>query len=137
MNADALAALHAAAETVDRPWSARDFDDILGRPGALLIADGDTFALGRVTLDEAELLMIAAHPDVRRRGRATAALRAFHAAARARGAVRAILEVAEDNGPARALYVAHGYVADGCRPGYYRRRDRPPVAAIVMARPLS
>jgi ribosomal-protein-alanine N-acetyltransferase len=132
-----LARLHAAAETHDRPWSAPDFADLLAAPGALLIAeDTACFALARTVADEAELLILATHPDARRRGLARAALAALHRAAAQRGVATVFLEVAADNAAARALYDAAGYAETGRRPAYYRRADGRRVDAILMARHL-
>ena len=135
MSPEALAQLHAAAFAQDRPWTASEFASLLSGPGTLLLGDGRAFLLGRVTLDEAEILTLATHPGHRRQGLAAALLERFEAEARARGAARAFLEVAEDNAPARALYEGRGYGEVGRRPGYYARTGAP-VAALVLARPL-
>ena len=132
----ALAGTHAAAFEGERGWSAEEIADLLAAPGAILAGDAASFVLGRVTLDEAEILTLATHPDHRRQGRAGAALDAFHAAARAAGARVAFLEVAEDNMAARALYAARGYAQAGRRPGYYARAAHAPVAALILTRAL-
>ncbi len=128
-----LAALHDAAMTLPRPWSATEFAALRSMPGSVEIVRHGGIALGRVTADEAELLTIAVHPDARRRGLGADLLAAFHDAARRRGAGTAFLEVAETNAAARALYARAGYAAVGRRPGYYAEA-RPPVDAIVMSR---
>lgn len=133
MTPEALAHLHAAAFDQDRPWTAREFGSLLALPGTLLLGDARAVLLGRVTLDEAEVLTLATDPAHRRQGLASALLARFEAEARARGADRAVLEVAEDNVPARALYEGHGYREVGRRPAYYAR-PRAPVAALVLAR---
>jgi ribosomal-protein-alanine N-acetyltransferase len=135
MTPDALARLHAAAFTEDRPWSAAEFASLLALPGTLLLGDDRAILLGRVTLDEAEILTLATDPDHRRQGLAASLLARFEAEARARGAHRTFLEVAEDNAPARALYEGRGYREVGRRPAYYARR-RAPVAALVLARAI-
>ncbi|EYD76454.1 Ribosomal-protein-S18p-alanine acetyltransferase [Rubellimicrobium mesophilum DSM 19309] len=136
MSPEALADLHAAAFAQDRPWTTREFASLLSLPGSLLLGDHRAVLLGRVTLDEAEVLTLATHPGHRRRGLAAALLAGFEAEARARGAARAFLEVAEDNLPARALYEGHGYAEVGRRRAYYAREGAAPVAALVLARPL-
>lgn len=130
-----LAALHAAAMTLPRPWSATEFAALRQMPGSIEVVRPQGIALGRVAADEAELLTIAVHPANRRRGLGGDLLVAFHAAIRMHGAVTAFLEVAETNAAARALYVRAGYAAIGRRPGYYTEA-RPPVDAIVMSRAL-
>ena len=131
-----LAATHRAAFTTERPWSAVEFADLLAQRGTILCGTADSFVLGRVTFDEAEVLTIATHPAMRRRGLAHAALTAFCDRAAQAGAVAAFLEVASDNAAARALYARHGFAQAGLRPGYYRRSDTTPVDAIVMRRSL-
>lgn len=115
----ALAALHAVCFSRPRPWSAAEFADLLAAPGALLAALPGGFALGRAAADQAELLTLAVAPELRRRGLGRQLLAAFEDAARAAGAAEALLEVAEDNAPARALYAAAGWEAQGRRRGYY------------------
>jgi ribosomal-protein-alanine N-acetyltransferase len=139
MTPDALSSLHAAAFAPERPWSAEEFAGLLASPGALLVGDGRAFLLARVTLDEAEVLTLATDPAHRRQGLARDLLLRFHGEAARRGAARAVLEVAESNAPARALYEGAGYAAVGRRPAYYPRPGAAPgcaVAALVLARAL-
>ena len=130
---DALAATHRAANDFDRPWTAAEFAALLGAPGVVLTGDATAFVLGRVTLDEAEVLTLATHPDHRRQGRARSALDAFVAGAARAGATRVLLDVAADNTAARALYVGAGFVQVARRPRYFARAGGA-VDAIVMAR---
>ena len=104
-------------------------------PRAVDVWQAGGFALGRVTLDEAELLTIAVHPEWQRRGVGAALLDAFHAALSAGGATLCHLEVAETNEAARALYHAAGYTVSGRRRGYYTE-TKPPIDAIGMVRTL-
>lgn len=137
MTPAALAALHAAAFTTSRPWSAAEFATLLDSPGILLVGDAEGIALGRVTLDEAELLTIAVPPSLRRAGRGRAVLAAFETAVAARGATRLFLEVADDNAAARALYAGAGYEESGRRPGYYTAPDKRRSDALVLTKSLS
>jgi ribosomal-protein-alanine N-acetyltransferase len=132
-----MAALHAAAMTAPRPWSEAEFAALLATTGTFATGDHRAFALGRVIVDEAELLTIATHPDHRRTGLARAALSAFEAEARACGAATAHLEVAADNAAALGLYAAAGYRRSGLRRGYYRDRGGRAVDAILMAKTLA
>ncbi len=139
MTPDALATLHARTFTAPAPWSAASFAGLLASPLVFLSADpqGRSFALGRVIADEAELLTLATDPGARRLGLARARLEGFDAAARARGAVTAFLEVAEDNAPARALYAACGWQPRGRRPGYYVAPTGARVAALILCKSLA
>lgn len=131
-----MAATHAAAFTQSRPWSADEFAALLDQPHCFAVGDARCFALVRVVLDEAELLTIATHPGHQRQGLARAGMETWLAQAQARGATRAFLEVAADNGPALALYESCGFAPCGLRCGYYRREGTPAADAIIMARSL-
>ncbi|HYE01372.1 MAG TPA: GNAT family N-acetyltransferase [Alphaproteobacteria bacterium] len=145
-----LAALHAAcfAAPDDERWDAAAFAGLLGPAGGFALvafenaafengaqdgADPAGLAVARVLFEDAELLTIGTVPAARRRGIGAALLDAVEAAVRAAGATRLLLEVAEDNGAAQALYAAHGYTTAGRRPGYYRSGR---VAALVLAKDL-
>ena len=127
-------------------WMEESWDDaawrtILAMPGcfALLAARADVpvgFAAARAVADEAELLLIAVAPMARRIGVGAALLAAVAARSRARGAVRLLLEVAESNRPALALYGTAGFVSVGRRNDYYELVNCR-AAALVMARRLS
>ena len=131
----ALAQTHAAANTVDRAWSAEEFAALLQGAGVEVFGCAQSFVVARVVTDEAEILTVATHPSARHRGRARAALEACHAALRSRGVARVFLEVAEDNAAARALYVAAGYRETGRRAGYYARHGER-VDALMLVRDL-
>lgn len=135
---DHLAAIHAACFTdAPRPWSAAEITALAAAPGGFLIEQPGGFVLGRALAGEAELLTIAVAPEARRQGLGTALLAAFTAAAAARGAETAFLEVAADNAPALALYLGAGWHETGRRRGYYRPRAAPPIDALVLARSLA
>ncbi|MDM7459917.1 MAG: GNAT family N-acetyltransferase [Paracoccus sp. (in: a-proteobacteria)] len=123
-----LAALHARCFHVPRPWSADEFDDMLGQPGTFLLHASGAFLLGRALAGEAELLTLAVAPEQRRRGTGRALLARFAQTAWDRGAASAFLEVGAGNVAARALYLGAGWVEAGRRPRYYG----PDEDAIVM-----
>ncbi len=131
----ALADLHVLG--FDEAWSRDAVAGVLGGPGAFgLIARAAGraagFALGRTVSDECELLAMGVSPTQRRRGLGRALLARVLARAAADGAAAVCLEVAEDNGAARALYHAAGFTGVGRRKGYYQRRGRPAVTALVL-----
>lgn len=136
MTPEQLAALAARAYRHMRPWSAGQFAATLALPHSVLTTTDHAFALGSVVADEAEILALAADPEVQRQGEASRALAAFHAAAAARGATRCFLEVAAANAPARAFYTARGYAEAGRRRGYYTLPDGRRDDAVVMTRTL-
>lgn len=131
-----LARIHAAAFAVPRPWSAAEIAALLEAPGAILIARPGGFALIRVAAGEAELLTLAVAPPARRRGLGRALLAEAEARAAAAGAAELLLEVAEDNAAARALYAAAGYLPAGRRRGYFALPGGGRVDALVLRRAL-
>lgn len=133
-----LAALHRHSFPAHpRAWSAAEIDAMLASThNFLLQASGDNgpsgFLVARAVAGEAELLTLAVAPEARRQGVARALMGDFYAAATARGATVAFLEVASDNAPARALYLGDGWIEAGLRRNYYA----PGIDAILMRRDL-
>ncbi len=141
MSPEALARLHAVCFTLPPPWSARDFAGFLSDPTCLFESahqgmELQGFALLRVAGDDAEVLTLAIAPQARRLGHARRLLAQGLARARARGAARCVLEVAETNAPAMALYAAAGFACVGRRKGYYRQQGQAAVDALVLEAPL-
>jgi len=105
-------------------WTASQCAGVMAMPGVwLTVAEIDGapggFALTRVIVDEAELLLLAVRPECRRRGLGRALLRSAVAESRARGATRIHLEVRAGN-DAVALYRSAGFEKVGQRKDYYR-----------------
>lgn len=113
-----------------KPWSADDFGD-LKKSGCEIIASQNGFIVYRTTLDEAEIITIGVHPDVRRTGIGVALLGVMEADLKKSGVKHIFLEVAADNTPARALYEQNGFVQIGVRPRYYDGVD-----AIMMRKDI-
>ena len=101
-------------------------------------ADGTIigFAIARLVLDEAELMMLGVDPPMRGRGIGARLLDRFTAAAARRGARRLLLEVREGN-PALHLYERAAFASVGRREAYYRGRDGRLSAALTLARSLA
>ena len=133
-----LAALHAACFTApwDQPWTQRSFTEVLQMPGAgariaALGSEPVGFAVARIAVDEAELLLIGVHPEHRRGGHGRALLDHVSDALRTAGAARLFLEVAESNRAATAFYGASGFAPVGRRKKYYEDED-----ALVLMKAL-
>lgn len=137
MTPESMAALHARAMTVPRPWTATEIRGLLDTAGVFAVGDDAGFALGRVVLDEAELLTIAVDPERRRQGLGRRWLAAFEAEARSRGAALSHLEVAAGNATALGLYESAGYERAGRRKGYYAAPDGTRDDAILLRKPLA
>jgi ribosomal-protein-alanine N-acetyltransferase len=112
------------------PWSRETFAAELSREGARLIvaraAHGARpgglvgFCNYWLIVDELHVHAIATHPDHRRAGIGGRLLAHALAEARARGCVRATLEVRRGNAPAIALYQGAGFRGVHVRPRYYQ-----------------
>lgn len=122
---DEIAALEERAFARDG-WSAPQVQTELGRAGGVAVVARlpsgrfAGYALGWSVAGECELLRIAVEPDLRGTGLGGALLDAFAAAAAARGATTAFLEVRADNVAALGLYETRGFRATGRRRAYYR-----------------
>lgn len=115
--APVLAALHAQAFPHE-PWDEAAIATMLAQPGMHPFLDErGGFLLLRIILDEAEIITIGSAAP--RQGIASALVARGIAAARAAGVTKIHLEVAADNGPARALYAKLGFVHAGRRRAYY------------------
>lgn len=105
-------------------WTRAQCLGIMAMPGVWLTLanmDGTTvgFAMMRATRDEAELLLLATDPRVRRNGVGGALLRSVFNDARDREIKQLFLEVRADN-EAIGLYRSLGFAKVGERRGYYR-----------------
>ena len=134
-HAEVIATLHRAAMPGEA-WSADAWRSLLAAPSARarIAMDGSApagFLHLRCAGDDAEVVMIATHPSVRRRGVATALLEDALAAL---GGRTLFLEVAERNHAARALYARFGFEPAGRRPAYYRTASGREDALVLRLR---
>lgn len=135
-----LACLH--ARCFDTGWSEDSFARLLAGPdsfgfwlmGAADIPSG--FVLARIAAEESEILTIAVDPAWRKRGAGRCLLEAAMAEAASRGAAEMFLEVAENNGPALALYRRCGFAPVGRRRDYYRDPNGS-LDALILKRVLA
>jgi ribosomal-protein-alanine N-acetyltransferase len=132
------AAVHASC--FDDGWSEAALAEILAMPGcagALALADdqpiGFVVVLGVAA--DAEIITLGVVPEFRRRGIGGRLLAWASDRSRGAGCRRLLLEVAEDNPAARALYGKLGFSQVGRRPSYYRR-SAGTAAAMILARDL-
>jgi ribosomal-protein-alanine acetyltransferase len=132
----ALAALE--REAFNDPWTEAQLREALSWSGAIAVvaenAAGLTgYVLGRIIVDEGEILSLATAPQHRRQGIGRDLLTAVLAVMVERGVRSAWLEVRVSNEAARAMYQAAGFVAAGRRSDYYRQ---PLEDALVLRREL-
>jgi len=121
-------------------WTHNQCLGILALPGVwLTIATIDGapagFALCRLIADEAELLLLATVPTMRRRGVASALLRAVIADSVREGARKLHLEVREGN-DAIKLYQGTAFIKVGERRDYYRGTSGQAFHAFTYSREL-
>jgi ribosomal-protein-alanine N-acetyltransferase len=105
-------------------WTRGQCLGIMALPGVwLTVASVDNepagFALSRIVIDEAELLLLATAPSHRRQGVGAALLRAVIADARDKAAAAVHLEVRDGNDAVK-LYQQAGFAKVGQRRDYYR-----------------
>ena len=148
--ADLLTALHgvtADAAWDESPWTAATWRSMLSLAGvfALLAVDAGCigaerdpvgFALGQIAGDDVEILAIGVRPDKRRQGIGRRLLDALATAAREAGMTGMVLEVAEANRAARALYTSAGFHVVGRRRAYYRTAEGR-FDAVILRGPVS
>lgn len=121
-------------------WSAGQCLGMLSLPGVwLTFAEEDMrtagFALSRLLMDEAELLLLAVEPDARGQGIGRALIERTVRIAAGKGAHRLLLEVRDDN-PALDLYRNAGFSEIGRRRNYYQGADGTARDALTLARPI-
>jgi len=119
-------------------WTAAQCAGLMPMPGVWLTlarADGALvgFALGRVVLKEAELLLLAVKRQEQGKGIGQLLLDRFTLVATTRGADRLHLEVRDGN-PAKRLYKRAGFTEVGRRRNYYTGRDGQIYDALTLTR---
>lgn len=135
--AEDCAALHGAAFAVvgARGWSRNEIADLLKHDTTFLVKGDGGFLIGETTTGEAEILTFAVHPDKQGQGLGRKLLENFMVECTYRKVNRSILEVAEDNAAAIALYSGYQFKTIGLRKNYFKRISGS-VSALVMEKKL-
>ncbi|KEA64406.1 Ribosomal-protein-S18p-alanine acetyltransferase [Marinobacterium lacunae] len=112
----------------DDPWSAKLWQQMLTNSKRyvcwLLLGERPMgFILFSHVLDEAELMRIGVHPQVRNEGHARAMLTQAQGVLEQRGVGAFYLEVRDSNSAAQHLYHSCGWRLDGRRRNYYPTED--------------
>ncbi|XZG71334.1 ribosomal protein S18-alanine N-acetyltransferase [Chitinibacteraceae bacterium HSL-7] len=128
------------AQTNPTPWLRSHWQHAIANNLCLGVQSASNelagFAVAQHVLDEAELLLIAIHPDQQRQGLGTTLLQALMRALADAGASMLFLEVRAGNRPAHQLYECVGGCETGTRPRYYRTADGGREDALLYTIPL-
>ena len=136
LNNAELAEIHNKAFIRERSSSAIEFEDLLQHPGVCVISQSECFVMGRLVLDELEILTVACAPSHQKKGYARAVVLKLLNKAACNGGLLGFLEVAADNMPAISLYKGLGFVQVGLREGYYKRSGGGSFDALVFSKKL-
>lgn len=122
-------------------WTAPQCAGLLPLPGVWLsiASAGDAptgFALARIVVDEAELLLIAVGREMQRKGIGARLVERFIENARSRGARRVHLEVRDGNEAAK-LYEQAGFSVIGRRRNYYSGPGGQLYDALTLSKTLT
>ena len=136
MSAGSLAKLHAQCFLTPRPWSSKEFQELLLQTSVHLVSKDYGFIVGMLIGSEAELLTLAVDPQQHRKGIATKLLKEFENLCRSNTIKKIILEVMETNRPALKLYETNNFIVQGARKDYYSGVNGIKVSAIIMTKVL-
>lgn len=114
-----MADIHHAAFPADLAWDGAFIAGLMSTPGVFGLLCPTGMALARVAADESELLTIGVLPEARGQGVGRHLLSQVIAEVKSRGAACLLLEVAETNHAAQALYHRAGFQHAGLRRNYY------------------
>lgn len=121
--------------TVDQAWDIlKHYPELnwskTALENTLIFSNGYAIAVFNTVLDEAELLLIATHPDYTKQGYARSLLTTSFISLEV---ANIFLEVRKSNHPARKLYEALGFKEYGQRKHYYQDGED----AILYALPIN
>ena len=134
----ALACLKLDARALNGLWTSDHWERELSDSQRICvgIAAGEDTLLAMscawVVLDELQITLLAVEPEQRRRGLGRTVLKQLLLDATSAGARHAILDVAEDNLGAQALYSSFGFQTVGRRDRYYRDGKNALIQSLEM-----
>ncbi len=137
---EVLAKLHVAC--FKKPWPAEAFQFLLGEGRAFgFLVEVDThhclgFILGRIVLDEAEILSLGVMPEYSRQGVGQLLVAKLIDHTQSLGVREIFLEVSDGNQPALNLYNKFGFNTCGRRENYYKEGEFDSPHALIIRKNL-
>ena len=131
-----MAKLHLLSGSLTRPWSAREYKDLLNTDTINFFCLEIGFLIGHIISPDAEILNLIIHPKFRRLGKAKQLIGKFEKEAKDAGCSRCFLEVAESNSPANKLYYSLSYLKVGQRKNYYEFVNGCKDNALILAKEI-
>ena len=109
----------------------------MAQPGVHVSGVPGCFAMGRLVLDELEILTVACAVEAQRRGLARQVMLSLCEASAVLGARSVFLEVAADNVPALGFYKSLEFEQVASRTCYYKRRGGTTCDALIFRKLLT
>lgn len=133
-----MADIHAACfGDAPRPWRDDEFESYINGSAYVLWEADTALAVVQIIADEAELLTLAVDPMQQRTGLGRKLMARIETLARDHNCASIVLEVAETNTAARALYETFGFAEVGYRKNYYAPIGKTRLSALVLRRNLA
>ncbi len=120
--APALATLHALCFAA--PWRLQEFEQILSLDTTFGFGDENGFILCADLGPDAEILTLAVHPEMRRKGLGLKLIETLRDWAKENNKEHLFLEVNATNTAAIALYQKAGFTQTGVRKNYYHENGQ-------------
>jgi|TARA_Y100000385_G_scaffold33329_1_gene31295 ribosomal-protein-alanine N-acetyltransferase len=136
MTPSELAKLHLLSGSLTRPWSEREYKNLLSSDIIRFFYVEYGFLVGRLIGPDAEILNVIVHPKYRRLGKARYLIGKFEKKAKEAGSSKCFLEVAESNSRANKLYQSLSYLSVGKRKNYYDFVDGRKDNALILAKEI-
>ena len=108
----------------------------MGQSGVFVISQSHCFVLGRLIVDELEILTVACAPSHQKQGHGRAVVAKLLDKAALNGGLWGFLEVAPNNNSAISLYNSLGFAQVGHRKGYYDRKGGPSADVLILRKSL-
>lgn len=120
--AESLSAIH--AKCFEKPWSLKNFQEILNLPNTFGFCTQEGFILCADLGEDIEILTFAVLPEYHRKGIGTSLLTALQNFAIQQKKKHIFLEVKATNIAAKSLYLKNEFIQTGLRKNYYHEQGK-------------